>query len=255
VIGVGALVVAGVGAWLWFSGPGAAVVEPAGVASAAAVVPPVDSAPAPLPPVPAAAVVVTEDPRATTQPYATLVPGAGSEDLAALRASEAFAVFAEWDRAVTVEFSQLAAGNFAPQEHDQVLFEWDNVEDLWNSIAPVIRDDALLAGPEWTQPLWEDLQLLAGQVGTPWNNETTEGRGDVVRFQAVFNGGGFAVLRSYVVLIATDEVDGRHIGYVHARMPAFDLREQDFADGDAMDQVLFARIWDWVSAQPAAARR
>ncbi len=252
VIAVAAVALVALVAWLWLPRGAADPAEAAGDVMTDDVIagpPPLDSAPPPAPAPAPPAPEPTEDPRATTQPYATLPSDFGTADLEALRASDAFEVFAEWDRAITVEYSQLAAGNFAPQENDEVLYEWDNVEDLWNSIAPVIRDDALLAGPEWTEPLWDNVEIVTAHVAVPWNNETTQGRGDVIRFEVVLDRANAAVLRSYVVLIATDQVEGRQIGYVNARMPAFDYREVDFASAAELRTASLDRIWEWVQAQ------
>ena len=162
--------------------------------------------------------------------------------LAELRASDQFDEFAEHERAAKADGARLAWENFAPIV-DGKRVEWTNKAELWDSIAPKIRDEALLLGPEHRKPLWNTRNAIPNGVSMAWNNEDTEGRGDFVEFSVTYESGGIAIQRYWAALIRRTDNDG---GEVVAIMPSFDTREPDFADQAEEADHVAQRQWDWV---------
>jgi len=184
-----------------------------------------------------------------TTPTATAsVTASGDPDearLAELRATDQFDEFAEHERAARADGARLAWENFAPIV-DGERVEWTNKAELWDSIAPKIRDEALLLGPEYRKPLWNNNTAIPNTAGVPWNDAETGGRGHYAEFVATFVGRRGATERVWGFLIVTD---GSGHGRVTASMPALDFREADYASAADEYDALQAHAWAWVERQ------
>lgn len=165
------------------------------------------------------------------------------ERLAALRATDQFDEFAEHGRAAQADGARLAWENFAPIV-DGERVEWTNKAELWDSIAPRIRDEALLLGPEYREPLWDNTNAIPNGVSMAWNNEDTEGRGDYVEFSVTYQTESGPAERYWAYLVSRDQV-GR--GSLIRRMPAFDILERDHPDLEAATEELRSRTWSWLT--------
>lgn len=191
-------------------------------------------------------------PERPLQPTATAAPDAAGgaalpgEDLAALRASDDFLEFAEHERAATARFARLAYDNFSPIEGGERV-DWTNKDELWDGIAPAIRDEVLLLGPEYRRPLWDDVNARPTTVSMAWNDEDTGGRGHFVEFRATYSSARGPVERYWGVLIAT--VTGA--GVVVGRMEPFEVAEAEFPDMDSAFAYVQEETWAWVQSRPS----
>lgn len=188
-----------------------------------------------------------ERPAPASEPVASET---GSEDprearLAALRASDQFDEFAAHERAAQADGARLAWENFAPIV-DGERVEWANKAELWDAIAPRIRDEALLLGPEYRKPLWDNTNAIPNGVSMAWNNEDTEGRGDYVEFSVTYEAGDKAKERVWGFLVRRDEGVAQIVG----RMPPMDFAVDDFASAADEFDAVQERTWAWIEAQP-----
>lgn len=196
---------------------------------------------------------LAEEPRPTTAPATASAierTGEPARDLRLpeLRESDAFAAFAEHERAGQAGAASLGYDLFAPHRDGEIVFEWSNKAELWDGLVPGIRDQCLLAGAPRDQPLWDSAVTADGGIDPGWSTVTTQGRGQFVDFLCRFvePGSGVGVERWWAALIATDaERNGR----VVARMPAFDVRADEFASLHASREAIDLRLWSWVLEQ------
>lgn len=167
------------------------------------------------------------------------------ERLVALRATDQFDEFADHERAARADGARLAWENFAPIV-DGERVEWTNKAELWDAIAPAIRDEALLLGPEYREPLWDNANAIPNGVSMAWNNEDTEGRGDYVQFTATYQAGDGPSRRYWGALIDTSiELHGT----VRLLMPPIDTTEAQF-QGEAQEaEAVAERQWVWIQQQ------
>jgi hypothetical protein len=168
--------------------------------------------------------------------------------LVALRATDHFDEFAAHERAAQADGARLAWENFAPIV-DGERVEWTNKAELWDEIAPKIRDEALLLGPEYREPLWDNTNAIPNGVSMAWNNEDTQGRGDYVEFGATLLSGPEPSERYWGVLIRTD---GEGRGVIVGHMPPLELKPSDFPDHAKAQEHLADQEWAWVVTQPKA---
>lgn len=177
-------------------------------------------------------------------PSASASPSVDPDEarLAELRKTDQFDEFAEHERAAKADGARLAWENFAPIV-DGKRVEWSNKAELWDSIAPKIRDEALLLGPEYRKPLWNARNAIPNGVSMVWNNEDTEGRGDYAEFTVTYLSARGAVERSWAVLVIRDTAGA---GTLVDVMPAIDVVEADHADAAAATEWLRERAWAWV---------
>jgi hypothetical protein len=165
--------------------------------------------------------------------------------LAALRATDQFDEFAEHERAARADGARLAWENFAPIV-DGERVEWGNKAELWDAIAPKIRDEALLLGPEYRQPLWDNTNAIPNGSAVAWNDQETEGRGNFVEFGVTAITESGPVQRYWGALISTDSAGH---GTLLAEMPSVDLAESEFESEAQAQDALADRQWTWVVAQ------
>lgn len=188
-----------------------------------------------------------ERPAPASEPVASET---GSEDprearLAALRASDQFDEFAAHERAAQADGARLAWENFAPIV-DGERVEWANKAELWDAIAPKIRDEALLLGPEYRKPLWDNTNAIPNSVAAVWNEEDTHGRGHYFEFLVTYAGPGKPAERIWGFLIRRG-TDGS--GQLLASRPSQDFRESEFESIAEQDEAATAAAWTWVEAQ------
>lgn len=165
--------------------------------------------------------------------------------LAELRASDRYLAIAPHDRAAGLEWPPGMDGAW---ESFQWFRTYSNQEVLWDEVVEPIRDDALLAGEPYTEPIWDEQHPVPAYVPNGWTNDTTEGRGDAYTFAVRFlRADGEPVERWHAVLIGTD---AEGAGEVVARMQPFDLRREDAPDFPSAVEMAFERVWEWVQQQP-----
>lgn len=170
------------------------------------------------------------------------------EPLEELRATEAFVVLTEHDRAQGDPAARVGYDLFAPHHDGEIVYEWANKAELWDGLVPGIRDQCLLAGAPHGEPLWDSAATADAGIDPGWSTVTTQGRGQFVDFLCRFAEPttGVGVERWWAVLIADAELAGR----VVARMPAFDVRAEEFASLEASRETIDLRLWSWVLDQP-----
>ena len=189
---------------------------------------------------PAPPVVEASEVEATASPSPSVDPDEAK--LAELRGTDQFDEFAEHERAAKADGARLAWENFAPIV-DGKRVEWTNKAELWDSIAPKIRDEALLLGPEYRKPLWNTRNAIPNGISMAWNNEDTGGRGEFVEFSATYEAEEEARQRYWGFLVDTAS-DGT--GQILRVMPALETRESDFpGQSEEADHVARAE-WDWI---------
>lgn len=188
-----------------------------------------------------------ERPAPASEPVAseTVSEDARETRLVALRASDQFDEFAPHERAAQADGARLAWENFAPIV-DGERVEWANKAELWDAIAPKIRDEALLLGPEYRKPLWDNTNAIPNGSAVAWNDQETEGRGDFVEFGVTAITEAGPVQRYWGALIWTDSAGH---GTLLAQMPSVDLAESDFESEAEAQDSLADRQWTWVVAQ------
>jgi hypothetical protein len=122
-----------------------------------------------------------------------------------------------------------------------------NKAELWNSIGPRIRDEALLLGPVASRPMWNADVLIPAGTNMTWPDTATGGRGQFVQFRVIYQDGDAPVQRVWAALIATGE---DRSGRVVRQMEPFDVREPDAVAHAASLELIDDRLWQWVQAQP-----
>lgn len=165
--------------------------------------------------------------------------------LAELRATDQFDEFAEHERAAQADGARLAWENFAPIV-DGKRVEWTNKAELWDSIAPKIRDEALLLGPEYRKPLWDQRNAIPNSVAASWNDQDTNGRGHYFEFLVTYSTTQGAAQRIWGVLV---QVSPHGAGEVVARRMPVDFPERQFGSSAQQEEVSTQLAWRWVTAQ------
>lgn len=179
-------------------------------------------------------------------PRASVSPTVDPDEarLAELRATDQFDEFAEHERAAKADGARLAWENFAPIV-DGRRVEWTNKAALWDSIAPKIRDEALLLGPEYRKPLWNNSTAVANSADVQWTDRDTGGVGDYVEFISTIELGTGPVERVWGFLIERTAGGGR----ITAVMPPIDLAVNQYADmADARDHLVES-VWAWIESR------
>ena len=189
---------------------------------------------------PAPPVVEASEVQTTTSPSAD----PDEARLAELRATDAFDEFAEHQRAAKADGARLAWENFAPIV-DGRRVEWTNKAELWDSIAPEIRDEALLLGPEYREPLWDNSTAVPNSAAVPWINADT-GKGDYIELLATYSAQAGPVEQVWGFLVSTDAAGN---GRVVAAMPPLNFEANAFSDLAARAAELRERSWAWIESQ------
>ena len=117
---------------------------------------------------------------------------------------------------------------------------WTNEVELWNSLAPVWRQDLLREGPSYRKPLFEGMpaQWLGG--GPLWGEEHTDGAGLIYSWDAaVQDQNGRSYSRVYAVLIKT-QPDGS--GEIVAVMPPTTTTGEN---PEEVNEESAQKIWEW----------
>lgn len=204
---------------------------------------------------PAPAPVVTAEPTHGPSPSAPPTEAPTTEPLptedarlAELRLTDRFLEFAEHPRALEAPNVRYAFLAFAPKVEGEIAFEWSNKIELWNNIAPAIRDEALSLGQPPTRPMWNTDVVVPASVEMTWNTATTEGRGQVAQFNVQVEDAstGEPFERVWVFLIGT----AAGAGAVASAMPPFDVHEADTSTFQASRHQIEERIWEWVIQHP-----
>ena len=180
-----------------------------------------------------------------TRPPASPTTDPVEARLIELRATDMFDEFAEHERAAQADGARLAWENFAPIV-DGERVEWTNKAELWDSIAPKIRDEALLLGPEYREPLWDTRNAIPNGISMAWNDEDTEGRGHFVEFSAAFESHEGPAERVWGYLIRRDAA-GR--GHLSRAMPSLTIRESDHRDAPSAIDWLRDQSWMWIFSE------
>lgn len=203
---------------------------------------PLPTTPSPTTPLPA-----SPSPTATPTPITTPseTEDAREAELEELRATNRFLELAEADRAKTATWARFGYHQFAPHADGEVLFEWANKDELWNSIAPRIRDECLLAGPPATRPMWDTKVVIPAAIDPAWNDQTTGGRGQVMELSCNYMDEGQPVESIWGVLIATDD---QKRGSVALISDPFVILERHHDDFDSSRQAVDGYLWDWAMA-------
>jgi hypothetical protein len=199
---------------------------------------------------PVVAAEPTSTPVVTATPEPSPSPEPTEDPLIALRAGPDYEAFAEHERAQASERGFLSWGSFRYYlEDDQGrsigVADWTNKAELWDALAPGIRDELLVLGPEYREAYYRN--PIFPSVNVRWSQSDTDGRGDYLEFGAFYtrpDGNPMAWTRS--VLIRTLP-DGR--GEVVAVMDPVERDPTDFPDIVAMDDLLATLGWDWITAQ------
>ncbi|HVL98618.1 MAG TPA: hypothetical protein VM324_04930 [Egibacteraceae bacterium] len=172
--------------------------------------------------------------------------------LAELRATDRFVAFAEHDRAEAAwADGEVAFGwnNFAVVHDKQVTHEWTNKTELWDEVIPPIRDQLLMLGEPYTEPMWDEERPSPASIGASWPDEVTGGRGQYVEITGRYfdEERGTPVERNWAVLIATgDDGSGELVG----RMPPIELVPSQARNFRHADELVRIAAWEWVQAQP-----
>lgn len=185
------------------------------------------------------------------EPVETVDPA--EAELAELRASDRYLMFAEPDRAIPADEAhtsyEIGWGAFAERRQGEIVHEWTNKAELWAQVVLPIRDELLLRGEPYSEPLWDEGKPVSASLGSTWSNETTGGRGQYIELNGVYfdeeRNGPVEVV--WAVLIARQS-DGS--GEVVAEMPPMEIVPQD-AEGFMHSRQLIRRATqDWVETQP-----
>jgi hypothetical protein len=163
-----------------------------------------------------------------------------------LRAGDQFLEFAEHERAARAPYARLAWENFAPIV-DGERVEWTNKAELWDSIAPRIRDEALLLGPEYRKPLWDNTNAIPNAVAVLWNEGDTSGRGHYIEFLATYLSSRDGPIERIWGFLFAYESDGS--GRVLAARPAVDMPEREYSSIAEQDHEAKRAAWAWVQLQ------
>ena len=184
---------------------------------------------------------------------------AGSEEqpavdpaLAELRATDHYVALAEHDRAaaaVAAGIEDFGWNNFAIVHDGQVTHEWTNKAELWDEVVPPIRDELLLLGVPFTEPMWDETNPSPASIGAGWPNDVTGGRGQYIQVTGRYHDEGRAtpVEVKWAVLIVTHD-DGS--GEVVAHMPPVELVPSQATSFRHARELTRLAAWEWVQAQP-----
>jgi hypothetical protein len=182
-----------------------------------------------------------------SEPRSTTTEETRAERLARLRKTDAFVEFANWDRARAAPNYERALGAFSwydPGRDSHVGFI--NAKRLWNDIAPPVRDDLLLTGPEYRGPILDD-RVRGGITGS------YERRGEesqLIAFLAPFKDlNGVPMGRVNAVLIDVSDQQGDEAyarGRLLARMKPFTVAPEDYTtNADLAERGISPRLRSW----------
>lgn len=126
--------------------------------------------------------------------------------------------------------------------------DWTNKAEIWDSLAPVLRDEVAALGEPTDDPVWPEANPNEARGQTRWSDTSTGGRGELVEFMAQFlNSEGVVVERVQAALVSTN-ADGS--GIVVARMEPFEVEKDDYPGFlEYIDHVAETE-WAWVQQQP-----
>lgn len=203
---------------------------------------------------PTGAVTATPTPTAipepTTTPAAEPTPTIDADreaELERLRATNQFLEFAEADRARHATWARFAYDRFAPHDGPEILFEWHNKSELWDSIVPAIRDECLLAGAPIVRPLWDAQIVIPASLNPTWDAQATSGRGLFIDFVCRYEADGERGELWVGVLLETSE---HNIGLVLGRSSTVHVDEDGYRTfGEASDGAR-QQLWQWITTQP-----
>lgn len=174
-------------------------------------------------------------------------------ELAELRASDRYLMFAEPDRAIPADedytLYDIGWGAFAERVQGEIVHEWTNKAALWAQVVLPIRDELLLRGEPYTDPMWDEDNPWPASLGSRWSNGTTGGRGQYIEL----NGRYFHEEQNrpvevvWAVLIAR-QPDGS--GEVVAEMPPMEVAPEDAEGYMHSRQGIRDAAWMWVEQQP-----
>jgi hypothetical protein len=180
-----------------------------------------------------------------TAPEPIPTPGPATGDFAAL-ASSAELTHPDTDPEISKWYARF--GYYLPGEFQRPSGEWTNKGQLWDSLAPDFRQEALRLGDENHTPEWPGVTAIPASANVRWDNEDTMGRGEFVEFFADYvDAEGRQIERIWPVLIRT-RTDGS--GEISARMPPFNLVAADFANYQEQNEERGRREWAWVLSVP-----
>jgi hypothetical protein len=182
-----------------------------------------------------------------SEPQSTATEETRAERLARLRKTDAFVEFANWDRARTAPNYERAVGAFSwYDERRDSHVGFTNAKRLWNQIAPPVRDDLLLTGPEYRGPILDD-RVRGGITGS------YERRGEesqLIAFLAPFKDvNGVPMGRVNAVLIDVSDQQGDEAyarGRLLARMKPFTVAPEDYTtNADLAERGISPRLRSW----------
>jgi hypothetical protein len=200
---------------------------------------------------PVVAATPTPTPVVTATPEPSPSPEPTEDPLVALRAGPDYEAFAEHDRAAATEFGFLTWGGFTYYLENEEgrpvgVADWTNKAELWDALAPGIRDELLLLGPEYREAYYRN--PIFPDVNARWSQSVTGGLGEFLEFGAFYTrADGNPMAWTKGVLIRTLP-DGR--GEVVAVMPAIEHDPAEFPDIEALDTDVAAQGWAWITSQP-----
>ena len=147
--------------------------------------------------------------------------------IATLRTGEDYDAFADADRAQSADGGSATIGNFLSVTRrggETVEVPFSNQAELWNQIAPSVRDDLLLAGDEFVGSAVEDVDL-APTVATVMPQQG--GKPQVMYFLGDYRTAqGEAEVRVRTFLLETDR---QRTGRVVADLAPFELSPSSYS--------------------------
>ena len=181
-------------------------------------------------PEPRAAAPPSTAPVASASPALTPTPGR----LDALRASDAYLEFAEASRARTAPGAGLAYDSFGWHGTDGHEYWFRHRSALWNTVVSPIRDDLLLQGTEFREPLFD----VRGKPSHPFVAFYPREPGELqlVAFVCPFidKGSDVAVRVHAVLLDVVEEGSYRGQASLRARMTPFTVSASDYENWTAL---------------------
>jgi hypothetical protein len=170
-----------------------------------------------------------------------------AERLARLRKTDAFVEFANFDRARTAPNYERALGAFSWYDARRDSYVgFINAKQLWNQIAPPVRDDLLLQGDEYRGPILDD-RVKGGITGS---YERRGERSQLIAFLAPFkDADGAPMGRVNAVMIAVSdqrEDDAYARGRLLTRMKPFTVAPEDYTtNADLAERGISPRLRTW----------
>ena len=165
-----------------------------------------------------------------SEPQSTATEETRAERLARLRKTDAFVEFANWDRARTAPNYEHALGDFGwydPERDGYVRFI--NAKQLWNKVVAPVRDDLLLAGPDYRGPILDG--RVDGGIAGVYERQGQERQ--LIAFVAPFEApDGTPMGRVNAVLVDVSGEQGLSSyaqGRLLARMKPFTVAPADYA--------------------------